>query len=594
MKKTLLLLLTIITFTLTGCTEDTPVVVEDPRVPVTEITIFGTRDKILPAGTEVELMKNVRILTDVDYDLEEYLELTSDHCTITDGVVNSSEAVLCTVTYNITLDGITAEETITIDYREPLREMEAVEEHNDIRMYQIYVSAYADGLEGGFGFGYGPSDHLGDLQGIIDNLDYIASLNVNAIWLTPIFESKFHSSMGEYEKRGMPTGYFADDYYNIDPNFGTNELFEEFVTEAHNRGLYVFLDGVFGHHGYYDIEGVTDGKSQWYGSEVEYPESLDYFTDVALYWIEEYNIDGWRLDQAYQLYQDNYNYFREIRNAVEDLSAERKANGEEWGTLGYFVAEIFDSSSNIVKYAYDNNAFRSAFNFPVRDSLVSVLAINDFGETGDLKWLNINMKGNNLPDYAQPNMFITNHDTLRFGDLIQIAGYQDTYFERHKLAISFLAAYTGPITLYYGDEYGDEFDGLTDSMSELNQYNYIAMDNVARTNGQFDNFTSFQTDLISYTTEVMNLRDTYDSLWNGERENLSASETIYADLKTSESNQILYIMGINTELETITLDATNFTGTTVTNLLTNETFTVVDGEITLNIDPLTAYFFLIE
>ena len=79
--------------------------------------------------------------------------------------------------------------------------------------------------------------------GIIDSLDHIKSLNVNAIWLTPVFDSCAGQAGDD---RLDATGYFACDFFNVDPNFGSNAKLKT-GGRAHQRGLYVFLDGVFGH-----------------------------------------------------------------------------------------------------------------------------------------------------------------------------------------------------------------------------------------------------------------------------------------------------------------------------------------------------------
>ena len=114
---------------------------------------------------------------------------------------------------------------------------------------QIMVEAYIDGdSSADYDAGYGTSAHKGDLQGITNNLDYIKGLGINAIWLTPIFESTKKSGQDEWADRLDATGYFTSNYFKIDPNFGTLEQARTLVDEAHKRGMYVFLDGVFGHH----------------------------------------------------------------------------------------------------------------------------------------------------------------------------------------------------------------------------------------------------------------------------------------------------------------------------------------------------------
>ncbi len=75
----------------------------------------------------------------------------------------------------------------------------------------------------------------GTLRGVIDHLDYVASLGVTAIWLTPIF------MVGSYH------GYDTIDYKEIDPRFGTKADLAELVQAAHGRGLRVILDFVANH-----------------------------------------------------------------------------------------------------------------------------------------------------------------------------------------------------------------------------------------------------------------------------------------------------------------------------------------------------------
>ncbi len=584
MKKILILLTLVFLSFLIACTN---------QPSVEKLYITGTKDYVVFSGETVNLLEGISVFSEKNESYINQLSITSNNCTILDNTISSTEVIDCNVTYFIKIKDVSITKNTTVSFIESLRNLTKIEEFNNLRIYQIYVSAFQDGIPNGYEYGYGPSNHSGDLQGIINALPYIEGLGMNAIWLTPVFESKDYDGFSEYEKRGRSTGYFADDYYNIDPNFGTNELFRTLVDEAHALGLYVFLDGVFGHHGYYPISGVTDGKSQWYGSEIEYPESLDYFIDVATYWIDEYEIDGWRLDQAYQLYQDDYNYFRDIRNAVEDLCQERKDRGETWGTLGYMVAEVWDNPINIQKYAYDLNAFRSAFDFPIRYQLVRTLAVDESSGTSSLIDLESAMNYT-YSYYAQPNLFISNHDTLRFGDLLQIGGFESEYYDRHKLAFSFLAQYTGPITLYYGDEYGDEFTGLTSSISELNAYPYIAQDNVARTNGKISNFSSEQQDLIDYLSNLMLLRSSYDSLWNGVRDNLYVDDSVYIELKTSENNQILYVLNISNTVQSITIQTNKLNGAQLNNLFLPENLTISGNNIVINIPPLTAYYYLVQ
>ena len=70
-------------------------------------------------------------------------------------------------------------------------------------------------------------------------------------------------------------------------------------------------------------------------------------------------------------------------------------------------------------------------------------------------------KVENYPNHAMPNLMLGNHDLVRFGDLLERGNFNPAdYWQRHKAAFSFLAARSGPITLYYGEEFGDEVPGF--------------------------------------------------------------------------------------------------------------------------------------
>ena len=219
-----------------------------------------------------------------------------------------------------------------------------------LTIYQIMVASYQHDASGAPGYTamWGPDDARknGNLRGIINSLDSIKALGVNAIWMTPIFDSSTASG-GE---KLQATGYFTNDFFSIDPHFGTEADLKELVDKAHNKGMCVILDGVFGHHGgvttaspsgyMLDTREVYSDRGEQGGTgNIAYPGSLDYIKEVATYYIDRFGIDGWRLDQAYQATQGGHNYWLDIRGAVEDLTAARKARGEKWGTLGYMVGE---------------------------------------------------------------------------------------------------------------------------------------------------------------------------------------------------------------------------------------------------------------
>src|SRR5262245_34346939 len=118
----------------------------------------------------------------------------------------------------------------------------------DLRIYEIMVESFVDGdPTRDYNAGYGTSHHKGDLRGIINSLDYIKNLGMNAIWLTPVFDSHAGEAFqgGGVNLNLDATGYYTRDYFKIDPKFGSLADAQELVSKAHDKGLYVFFDGVF-------------------------------------------------------------------------------------------------------------------------------------------------------------------------------------------------------------------------------------------------------------------------------------------------------------------------------------------------------------
>ena len=106
-------------------------------------------------------------------------------------------------------------------------------------VYQIYPKSFYDTN----------GDGTGDLRGIIEKLDYIKELGADYIWMTPFFVSPQKDN-----------GYDVEDYYNIDPRYGTMEDFEELSREAEKRGIRLMLDMVFNH---------TSDRNIWFQKALE-------------------------------------------------------------------------------------------------------------------------------------------------------------------------------------------------------------------------------------------------------------------------------------------------------------------------------------
>jgi cyclomaltodextrinase len=224
--------------------------------------------------------------------------------------------------------------------------------------YQIFPDRFANGDEtndppnvlewitppGSHGF------HGGDLRGILQHLDYLLDLGINAIYLNPIFLSP------------STHRYNTMDYYQIDPKLGTMSDFKQLLDAVHGNGMHIILDGVFNHtgRGFFAFSDILENQEHsaykdWYtinhfpvdayspGDATDYvgwwkfkslpklnthnPHVRKYIMDVARYWIEQ-GADGWRLDVPNEINDDGF--WAEFRQVVKTANPEAYLLGEIW------------------------------------------------------------------------------------------------------------------------------------------------------------------------------------------------------------------------------------------------------------------------
>lgn len=298
----------------------------------------------------------------------------------------------------------------------------------------------------------------GDLQGIIDHLDYLQELEINGLYLCPIFTA--HSNHK----------YDTIDYFNIDPAFGDKETFKELVDQAHARGMRVMLDAVFNHMGDFSMQwqdvqkyGEKSRFAKWFhihdfpvgydqtdndefAENLNYdvfantphmpkintadPEARKYLLDVATYWIEQFDIDAWRLDVANEI---DHEFWRDFYQQTHALKADFYVLGEVWHSAQEWVGHPeFDA---VMNYAYTE---------PIISHFVAkeVTATEMEDQLQDQLML--------YRDQTDQVMFnaLDTHDTARL--LTLCAGDQD--LERQTLAMLFTQM--GAPCLYYGTEVG--------------------------------------------------------------------------------------------------------------------------------------------
>lgn len=286
----------------------------------------------------------------------------------------------------------------------------------------------------------------GDLEGVIKKLDYLKNLGINAIYLTPVFQSESNHK------------YDISDYYRIDEHFGDKETFSRLVKKAHAMGIRVVLDAVFNHcskntvqfqdviakgkkspyfnwfiiHGdYVDTEKVNyecfascNYMPKWNTSDAEVRK---YLTDIATYWIKEYNIDGWRLDVSDEI---SHEFWRDFKRAVKGAKPDCVLIGENWHDANvYLHGDQYDS---IMNYAFTKACldFYCSGLFTPRqfaDKLNELLMRNT--DAVNIMMLNL----------------LDSHDTYRFVT-------QSKSVDKLMSALAVMYMYVGAPCIYYGTE----------------------------------------------------------------------------------------------------------------------------------------------
>lgn len=296
----------------------------------------------------------------------------------------------------------------------------------------------------------GPHDFYGgDLQGVLDRIDYISSLGVNAIYFTPIFEAKTNHK------------YDTTDYLKVDPHFGDIELLKKLVNAFHDRGIRVILDAVFNHSGFWfvpfqDVIAKGPDSAYWdwfhikeyplkYEPKPSYhcfafeshmpklntsnPEVRKYLLGVAQYWVKECDIDGWRLDVANEV---DHAFWREFRKELKAIKPDFYILGEIWhDAMPWLQGDQFDA----------------VMNYPATEAIIDFFA----KETIDAQQFayQINRLLPLYPQQVNEAAFniLGSHDTPR---LLTVARDE----KRLMLAALFQFIFLGAPCIYYGDEVG--------------------------------------------------------------------------------------------------------------------------------------------
>jgi len=422
----------------------------------------------------------------------------------------------------------------------------------------------------------------GDLWGVIEKLDYIESLGVNAIYFTPIFQSASNHR------------YHTHDYYQVDPMLGGNQALRELIDAAHSRNIKIVLDGVFNHssRGFFFFHDVLENGSNspwvdwfkiqgwplapydgqlpanydaWAGIRSlptfnhDHPDVQEYIMKVAEYWLE-FGIDGWRLDVPYEIKTPGF--WQEFRQRVKGINPHAYIVGEVWtdastwldgtqfdGVLNYLFNEAVLAFAVGDKVVLDLVKSQSYYPYPALDAAGYAAKIHSLLELypWEIQLTQLNV--------------LSSHDTAR---LMSIADGDQASVELSNLL---LFTFPGAPSIYYGDEVGLS-GGIDPDCRRV-----------------FPLESDWNQEILNTHKQLISLRQNHPALRIGNYHVLHAVGTVYVFARTLENEELIIAVNVGNESMTVNIDCSNLQKQPHQVLFGNGKIIWEDNNICLTIPP---------
>ena len=413
--------------------------------------------------------------------------------------------------------------------------------------------------------------HGGDLQGIINNLDYIEDLGVTAIWNTPVVEDN--------DPKGSYHMYAASDVYQIDRRFGSNQTYKHLSEALKKRNMKLIMDYVVNHWSleHYMIKDLpsSDWINQWeeftpsshakeifsdpYASEIDkkemvngwfvesmpdlnqqQPQLLKYLIQNAIWWVEYADLSGFRVD--------TYPY-----NSRDEVTQWSKAVMDEYPHFS-IVAESWLMNPLHLSYWQKDSpiAAMSGFNSQVTHvkdfALYNAIHEAFVGETPwwDQKMNKIYKVVQNDFVYATPNnlmVFLENHDTTRINEILPD-------FRDYQIVTTLMATIRGVPQTYYGTEIGmkgakekGDADLRRDFPGGWPEDPRNAFTKTGR--------TLIENQYYDFTSKLFQWRKNEAVIHHGKTLHYSPKNEVYVYFRYTDEKSIMVILNANKEDQTI-------------------------------------------
>lgn len=406
--------------------------------------------------------------------------------------------------------------------------------------------------------------HGGDIQGVVNSLDYLKDMGFTAIWVNPVIEN----NMPEYSYHG----YAATDFYKVDARFGTNEEYRKLSLEAKDKGIKMIMDMIFNHCGsehwwMKDLPSTDwinfDGKfvptnhkrslsQDIYGSNYDKkifsdgwfvkampdlnqrnPLMADYLIQNSVWWIEYAALDGIRMDTY--CYPDK-DFMADWTCAVMNEYPNFNIVGEEWSENPAIVA--FWQRGKVNSNGYES-CMPSVMDFPLQGALARGLTAQE--NMHSKGFIEIYQMLANDFQYADPNNLVTfpdNHDMSRFFTQVN----ED--FALYKMGIAFILTMRGIPQIYYGTEVlmanpGTDSHGIIRSDFPGGWKG----DKTSAFNGT--GLSAQQKEAKDFTKALLNFRKQSTVLHHGKLLHFAPEDGVYAYFRYDEKNVVMVVMNKN-------------------------------------------------
>ncbi len=458
---------------------------------------------------------------------------------------------------------------------------------NESVFYEIFVRSFYDS----------DGDGIGDFNGLTEKLDYLndgdpntdSDLGITGIWLMPIHDSPSYH------------GYDVTDYRSINPDYGTMEDFENFLAEAHSRGIRVIIDLVMNHsstqHPWFEQSAANNpqyrdfyrwsdtnpgyngpwGQTVWHSRNGEYyyglfwggmpdlnydsPALKDSMFAVAEFWLSDIGVDGFRQDAVLYIDEDGsqlkntdgtLQFWQDFNTHVKSINPDAFNVGEAW------------EPTNIVLDYISNDRLDYAFEFDLANAMLN--SVNSGNSASIISQM---QKVYDEYPFLQYGTFLTNHDQNR---IMNVLGQN---VNKAKTAASLLLTLPGIPYLYYGEEVGmlgqkpDEDIRLPMQWSDGSNAGFTSGSPWRSPNSNFGDFnvevmSEDPGSLFNHYKSLIHLRNDHEAFQLGELEIANSTSSSTIGFSRFTDGLSAYIVMINLSGNQVTSDFT-FTYNAVNN-----------------------------